>query len=534
MKRNCLLFFLGLNLLVAGLSGRLGAEPRQKARQAQEQQQPQLHEEVTVRWWLVPVYAVDKTGAPVLNLAPEDLEVYIKGLRVEPFSLIKKQFQVTQTGKREAAAPKPVAPAQKKMVFLVFDAAFSPYNQLAKAKAIADTVIAQSDKSAQYVLMSIEPFAGLNYITGPTRDLNLLARCMKVFVAGKKQDYLLQASEMDRGEIHNARPGGGRSPFSRLGGARKSIIGGSDVEARNLWRDYRRVAGSYTSALMTLNLVLGYFKEYSKVVYLYSCGIPSDAFLDRTETPTKPARPGEPESQVSEVELTFDAVSYDRLKTIGKLLNKSGALLFLVNPSGTWISESDKDSGEQSLRMLATESGGRYFEGAEKQISQEVNNMEGGYYEISFPDKPEYEGQELSFEIRSVKPDIQIFTVRRVGREKTFADMSELEKEVLVLNILNKGPYTENAQAVAYVEGQALQEGGSLVCRIPLPGELAHGEWSVFKVWRNFDTGQIQMEKEQILAESPACEVRMKWRGKAYRHDIVLAHVKTGTILVWK
>src|SRR5512143_4016767 len=80
------------------------------------QQQPQIHEEVTVRWWLVPVYAVDRAGAPVLNLAPEDLGIYIKGLKVEQFSLIKKRFQVTEPGKPAPAprAPAP-APAQKKM-----------------------------------------------------------------------------------------------------------------------------------------------------------------------------------------------------------------------------------------------------------------------------------------------------------------------------------------------------------------------------------------------------------------------------------
>ena len=57
------------------------------------------------------------------------------------------------------------------MVFLVFDTIFSPYNLMAKAKAIAEKVIAQSDKSAQYVLLSIEPMQGLRYILGPTRDL---------------------------------------------------------------------------------------------------------------------------------------------------------------------------------------------------------------------------------------------------------------------------------------------------------------------------------------------------------------------------
>jgi hypothetical protein len=284
----------------------------------------------------VPVYAVDKAGAPILNLAPEDLEMHIKGIKVEQFSLIKKQFQVTEAKKRAAAVPQPKAAAQKKMVFLVFDAAFSPYNLLGKAKAIADTMIAQSDKSAQYVLLSIEPFAGLNYICGPTQDLNLIAKSMKKFISGKKQDYMMQSSDMDRGGISNVYPGGDQhthewSARTRMGGSRQNAIFGHDLEQRNDWRDKKRVASSFMSSLLTLNLVLDNFREYSKVIYLYSCGIPGDALLDRSEIIRDST------SMETEVYLSADTVSYDTLKTIGEYLNKSGALLFLVNPAGTWI-----------------------------------------------------------------------------------------------------------------------------------------------------------------------------------------------------
>jgi hypothetical protein len=506
------------------------------------QEQPKLQEEVTVRWWLVPVYAVDKAGAPVLNLAPEDMEVTIKGLKVEQFSLIKKQFQVTQAGKPSAAA-KTKGPAQKKMVFLVFDAAFSPYTLLARAKAIADTVIAQSDKTAQYVLLSIEPFAGLNYIAGPTRDLGIIAKSMKKYIVGKKSDYLLQANAMDKNEIQNAYPtGDGRNPSSARrtglsgtrGGMRSYATAVDDSASRITWKDKRRVASSYASSLMTLDLVLGQFKEYSKVVYLYSCGIPDDALLDRTEWVSKqPASiTAPPEMTIS---LTADTVAYDTLTTIGRNLNKSGAILFLVNPSGTRIDENDSASGEQSLRILASESGGRYFEGAEKQIAQEVNDMEGGYYEISFPDKPEYEGQELDFEIRSNKPDVRIFTVKKVGREKSYADMTELEKEVMVLNILNKGPFAGSNQKVSFVAAEdVLQDGDWLICQLPLPPELARSEWTVFKIARNFDTGRIYIEKETRVPSTSSIQTRMKWRGEDFRHDIVFAHDKTRTILVWK
>jgi hypothetical protein len=501
------------------------------------QQQPKLQEEVVVRWWLVPVYAVDKAGAPVLNLAPEDLGIYIKGIKVDQFSLIKKQFQVTEAGK-------PAAAAQKKMVFLVFDAAFSPYNLLARGKAVAETVIAQSDKSAQYVLLSIEPLAGLKYIFGPSQDLKQLSKSLERYVKGKKYDYF-EPSAMDNQDIFRVsgpegppNSGGGIGLSGRAGGSRAYTLSSGnaaqDSVARMDWRDKRRVASSYTSSLMTLDLVLGQFRDYSKVIYLYSCGIPGDAFLNRTEIPEPGAVSSPTDAPPLTVYLSADTVAYDTLKMVGEHFNKSGALLFLVNPSGTRVDETDKDSGEQSLRILATESGGRYFEGAEKDISHQVNNMEGGYYEISFPDKPEYEGQELSFEIRSKKPDVQIFTVKKVAREKSYADMTELEREVTVMNIVNEGPFSQTAQRVSFVPADVVQDGDSLLCQVRLPEEIARSEWTVYKIARNFATGQMVMDKEVVVPTTDSVQFRMKWRGKDWRHGIVLAHPKTGTILVLK
>ena len=508
---------------------------------AQEQQQPPIQEEVIVRWWLVPVYAVDKAGLPILDLSPEDLEVYIGGQRVDPFSLHKKRFEVTEAPKQKGTpARASQQPAQRKLVFLIFDTAFSPYNLLAKAKSIARTVIAQSDGSAQYVLLSIEPFAGLTYIYGPTQNLDLLSKNMEKHIAGKKADYL-QTSAMDNSTIRDPYPpGDARNPSSGgwgtlgSGAVRQYSALGVDSLGRITGRDKKRLAASYASALMTLSAVLGTFREYSKVVYLYSCGIPSEALLNRTEWVSKPAAaPNEPPEYT--VALSPDMVAYDTLTMIGRHLNTSGALLFLVNPSGTRVDENDRDSGEHSLRILADESGGRYFEGAEKDVAREVNRMEGGYYEISFPDKPEYEGQELGFEIRSHSPDVQIFTVKKVGREKSYAEMTELEREVVILNILNDGPFANARQKVSFVEAtDILRDGPRLICQMPLPPELARSGWTVFKIARCFNTGAIFIEKDSLVPSGPSIQVHAKWRGDEFRHDIVLAHTKTGTILVWK
>ncbi len=113
--------------------------------------------------------------------------------------------------------------------------------------------------------------------------------------------------------------------------------------------------------------------------------------------------------------------------------------------------------------------------------------------------------------------------------------MTELEKEVMVLNILNKGPFAESNQKVSFVEAlDVLKDGDSLICQFPLPPELTRSEWTIFKIARRFDTGQIYMDKDTRVPSLPSIQARMKWRGQEFRHDIVLAHHKTGTILVWE
>lgn len=488
-----------------------------------------------VRWWLVPVYAVDRSGRPVLDLQAEDLEVRLGGRAVSPLSLIRKPFQPAD---RQAAAAFPVqAAAQRKMVFLVFDAAFSPYHLLARARTIAETVIAQSDGTSQYMLLSIEPGTGLKYLAGPTPDRDVVSRSLKRFIAGKKQDYLLESANSEPNEPQNIVPPGDILNPSSGQGARTGVgFGMRDMAAFNrdvLNRaealDRKRLVSSYTSSLLTLNLVLGQFREFSKVVYLYSSGVTEEVPLGRPG----PALPGVGGASSRPGYPSVDSAVQDSLAMIGRRLGTSGAVLFLVNPSGTGGDGRARASGERSLRILAGESGGRYFEGAEKEISRQVNGLEGGYYEISFRDGPEPEGEVLDLEVRCRRTEVEVLTVRQVGRKNEFSAMTDLEKEVLVLNILDKGPFARAYPNVRFVPADdVVADGGWLVCRMPLPSELVHSEWTVFKVARNFKTGAVVIEKESAAPASAMIRTRMKWRGDDYQHDLVFANARTGTILV--
>ena len=371
-------------LLTTCLFGAISASCRPRSRNSPDSQQ-----EVAVRWWLVPVYAMNKDGSPAVGLKAEDLEVFVSGRKVERFDLHRKEFQVVAPAKPEAPAEQPAppsAPFQKKMIFLVFDSAFSNYNLLQKAKKVAETMMAQEVQAAQFVALSIEPFAGLKSICGPTRDRESIARALKSLVSGKKADYL-RTNALDASNIHDSYPKESRyedrNPIeAKIPGRHSPTFERFDTFEK------KRIAAAYTQALMTLNLILGYFKDNTKVVYLFSCGIPTAAMERETNydfTPNPKMLADQNSTELSYYNILPDSFNIDALKKIGRSINQNGSLLFLINPSGTRVAFNDKDSGEQSLRLLADESGGRYYEGPEKEIAKEIASMESAYYEDLLP-----------------------------------------------------------------------------------------------------------------------------------------------------
>ncbi len=86
---------------------------------------------------------------------------------------------------------------------------------------------------------------------------------------------------------------------------------------------------------------------------------------------------------------------HNLIKKAANNLSRSGAVLFVINPSGVHynsadvqFTESDSDrigsdgllSGEGSLSLLASESGGKYLEGTSKNITAKIHSMQQGFY----------------------------------------------------------------------------------------------------------------------------------------------------------
>ena len=481
---------LGFGLAVTLVAGALVASSRQAVGQ-----QP------TPKRRTSPIYATTKDGTPATGLTAVDLTVTVAGAPIQDFAL-------TKGGSRN------------KLVFLIFDTASMSSNLLSKSKKIAQSTVSLASDTVRFIVMSIDPGAGLMPICGPTTDKALVSKNIGKSIVAKSGSYL-QSRSTDGSSIHDAIPEGhGRSNLPSVA----MVNGAKDADQR---QDHQ-VAIAIITSLRTLNSVLSRFPESDKIVHFYSSGIPVGAIQDSTSYDLGDV------SSTGQTEIkntSPDRMTYDLIKSSGQSMKKNGALLFAVDLAGTRIGEDSSASGEQSLRMLVNESGGRFFKGSDKDLVQTLTVIEDGYYELSFPLLQEIQDSGLALEVHAKNPDITLSNVSSLARVRSFGEMTAAEKQAAIMAVLSKGLVGDIGLKVSTVPVDIQGNGEEAMLSVQLPVELSQAEWDIYKVWRDTSKGTFQMEKEHVLSESPLLTFSMAAKENNLQ-DAVLVQAKSGTALV--
>ena len=445
------------------------------------------------RRWIAPLYAFDKNGAPATGLTAADLEISLNGVGVDHFRLEK-------------------GGSSGKIVFIVFDAASQPYNILSKSKKIAEAVVSHDKNRAQFVVMTIDPNSGLKVVFGPSGDGQQAARAINKSVIAKKSDSF--RSRADAGtEIRDVYPRGWNYDSRQM---QHAVERDKDLKAD------KQTAAVIISSLETLNVILGRFPGSGKIVHLYSSGVPIEAAENRSQFIFE-----EGSVEVS----SPDKVLYDQIGGIGQKLKKNGAVVFLINPAGMRIDKANAASGEQTLHLLVRESGGRYFSGADKDISRALTAMEQGYYEISFSGFPDVSGTEAALVVRPINPDITVNSVANLVRRRSLSETTPLERQALVSSILTGGIVGDIDLKISHVPAEITPGSGTVYLSVPLPPELARSEWTIYRVWRKAAGNDVQIETENVVGAGPNLAFSMAAKPD-FVHDAVLVHAKTGTVLI--
>jgi len=444
----------------------------------------QIVEEVEVKWWLVPVFAVDKSGNPINDLQEADIQLWMNNQPIKTFKFYKRSFSVDEKEKVKKVESKPEPVIEKeKVVILLFDKAVSRKGVIERSKVIAKKIILTADKTTQFIIMTIEPFAELTY-SGEGSD---------------NKEELIQLVDELLARKRNKRHSSGLEIAADVGGGKYSA-----EEMRwfgRLANKYlHRKSMSFFNSFETLYYILNSIGK-RKFVYLFSEGI-SNSMIKKTPINFKSARDGIP---------LYNSL----MKRIGGYLNRSGAVLFLINPVGADISSNSRISGEDSLRILAKESGGKYLEGVSDEIVKKIENMHRAYYEISFPDLPGAKSAAREITIKSKRKGVSIHTLRSLEKRKHYPGMNNYEREMLVLNLITQNPLFKNWMPARNARIDKVKKGKkSIVYKVNIPDDYLQQKIDLYKVWIIDNREVKKIEHESLVPRKN--KIKIEFKGKEH------------------
>lgn len=426
-------------------------------------QQKKIVEEVSVDWWVVPIFAVDRSGQPVLDLKESDLDLEVDNKKVESFVLVKKSFTVSeqpaQAGK--AKADMPPVPVRKKNVFLLFDTALSTTASTEAAKVIAQNMINHAEPDTRFFIMTIEPFGGLTYAGGETSNKKQLIEIIRKKVKGKPNSRVPDPEEV----------------VVQQGGRRGGKYGPEDVPflKGSVSKYYTRKSKSFAQSFESLYYALNAIKD-NKFVYLFTEGI---------------------SNAIQEAESGDRSLYRQYLSDMAGYLGRSGSVLFVINPSGGLAADQANISGEDSLRFLSEKSGGKYLEGSDKKLMAKIESLNRAYYEIAFPAVPKSKEGILEISLHPRRKGIEVHTLKTTEKSRQYSRMKTMEQEVLALNLVSGNPLYKTDVSSRPVEIiKVSKKKKKTTYQVNIPDGFMNRSLDLYKIWTN--AADIRVEKESL------------------------------------
>jgi len=426
-------------------------------------QQKRIVEEVSVDWWVVPIFAVDQSGQSVMDLEESDLELKVDHQKIKSFILVKKSFTVSEQpggDEKERAGVAPI-PVRKKNIFFLFDTALSTVSSTKVAKVIAQRIVDQAEPDTRFFIMTIEPFAGLTYVGGQTSDKKKLTDLIEKRVKGKPNSRVPRIEEI----------------LGTVVSGRHSKYTAEEIPTfmNSISRYYRRKSKSFTQSFESLYYALNGIKD-TKFIYLFTEGI----------------------SNAVQSAESGDRSLYRRyLGEMADYLGRSGSVLFIINPFGGLAADQADISGEDSLRFLAQKSGGKYLEGNDKKLMVKIDNLNRAYYEIAFPAVPKSKDGVLKISLRSKRKDIEIHTLKTAEKSRQYSQMKVMEQEVLALNLVSGNPLFKtdvSSQPAGIIKESKKKK--KTTYQVNIPDSFLNRSLDLYKIWLN--PKDIRVEKESL------------------------------------
>lgn len=410
--------------------------------------------DVSVTLKLVQVYVIDKQGKPVTDLKRSEFKLYDNG---QPRTITEFEAHILSLGKILPSQRIPVPSEQvlrmNRKFFLFFDFAFNSEAGIITAKKAAiDFMEMQMRPGDEVGIVSYSARSGLTiheYLTSNRQRIRqtiegLGAEKLLGRAADIQSEWLKEHKKLDQAldtEMSN-----------RIAEADGSV--------------YKREAVSYASQVSEFARALGHIPGIKNVI-LFSSGVANymlyggTKYLDDTQS-----RWG-------------DASLRERFSVMCKELTSSNVAVFAINSSGVGSARFEERDlmGDGSLRQMARESGGKYFDNVSRyeDINKDIQNITGTYYVLGYHINEKKDGSFHKIRVKVIRRGCEVFGQGGYFSPKPFPEYSENEKLLHIIDLaLAENRYLDVPAEIPMLATPIMVHGKMhVVTYIGLPTKLA-------------------------------------------------------------
>ncbi len=484
------------------------------------QAQEWLKYEVAVEALIVPVFAMDKNGDPVLDLKKDELSLQVDGKPIDISYFKAFKYTLNETGSQAEMVPvekqkntRRGAVPPERVVFIVVDTIFNSSAGVMRSRAIATELINKAPPTDRFILLEFSPGSGLVYRGGPNiKREQLLAQLKEIApqanmwsslrntYMGDENGATLKRDELEeKGESpdpmndNKYRLMHHRSTVKSYLGANVKAIG-MEAEMEPDPSQSQGTAAAYKGSLKQFSGSLEQLKyalktiTKPKIVFMLSEGMARGALQDGgigilVEGAAFPKNN------------YFQGYLLDYLRKVVQAINEGGSLMYTINPRAE-KSRPDQDmNGEMSLKYLAAESGGKYFTGRDtKKVIAHIRNTTTAYYEVAFH-LPQAVKDRFDIRFKCKRKGIRLHSLTRSERTRSYKDMEPVQKKVFAVDTIRGGNWSRMVGHIVKVAFRKVKEGkkGKSVT-IPLSDSMRNTPLDIFTIHMDPKSGEVDLQ----------------------------------------
>lgn len=467
--------------------------------------------EVSVEAKIIPLFAIDESGKPAVDLSQDDFRVYIDNVEIpiaafKHFQILENQSNAPNAKADEPTKSQPIA-VPERTVFIIVDTVFNSRNGLKRSRDIMRQLVENLNGNDSFVLLENSAGGGLKHLLGPDNRKNEVLDFINKY---RPQQEIWIKKLFAKNDLTNIEGGGAFRGFR------------SNDRQIEIMR-YRNAIKRLTESIAGIKYALKTIDQ-AKLTFLVSEGPANQAFIENTDLGPSKIRTTE----------SFKLYLYRYLQNMATSVNKGGSILFTINPQTINKAVDTGSSGENGLRFMASHGGGQYFAGSQTgQMIRQISRATTAYYEI-FVILPKG-ARDMKFDLKCLRKGVKINTLGHIERDSPYLRMEPVQKKVFVVNAVTGGHWTRMAATISEIGFKVIanQESTGAALKkiqVSLPPEFGNRSLDFFRVTMDPATNETDIEFETSVAGDTKT---FSMRTQKYKHTYFAIIEPTGPVCLF-